>query len=241
MWRWIDWPGRNGQPDLGIDLVARERDSGAPTAIQCKFYDPAHTSAKGDIDSFFTASGKSGFTNRVIVSTTDRWGKNAEEALDDQTIPVPRINMAEIAESPIDWDIAWPQGQLTVDLAPAVKKTPRPHQVAAIEADNTFATWPVLGDKRAGSTRTPRRQRNPTADQHVRDRLLPPPILPEATPKTVTTHRPNKVLLKVGGECQRGQRRRTGHCRCELVQAAMTFMIAKLAAAFSVLARPGRR
>ena len=38
--------------------MARERDTGELTAIQCKFYEPTHTLAKADIDSFFTASGK---------------------------------------------------------------------------------------------------------------------------------------------------------------------------------------
>lgn len=28
VWRWIDWPERKGNPDTGIDLVTRERDSG---------------------------------------------------------------------------------------------------------------------------------------------------------------------------------------------------------------------
>ena len=134
VWRWIDWPDRKGKGDTGIDLVARERDTGEYTAIQCKFYEPTHTLSKGDIDSFFTASGKKPFTNRVIISTTDKWGKNAEDALDDQTTPVQRINMADIAESPIDWDIAWPQGNLTIDPAPAERKEPRPHQVDAINA-----------------------------------------------------------------------------------------------------------
>ena len=132
--RWIDWEGRKGKGDTGIDLVARERDTGAYTAIQCKFYEPTHTLAKADIDSFFTASGKKPFTNRVIISTTDKWGKNAEDALDGQTMPVQRINLADIAESPIDWDIAWPQDGLTIALAPAERKQPRPHQLAAIEA-----------------------------------------------------------------------------------------------------------
>jgi predicted helicase len=132
--RWIDWPDRKGKTDTGIDLVARERDTGEYTAIQCKFYEPTHTLSKGDIDSFFTASGKKPFTNRVIISTTDKWGKNAEDALDNQTTPVQRINMADIAESPIDWDIAWPQGNLTIDLAPAEKKPPWPHQEDAIDA-----------------------------------------------------------------------------------------------------------
>ncbi|MGV7835273.1 restriction endonuclease, partial [Mycobacterium kansasii] len=134
VWRWIDWPDRQGKPDTGIDLVARERDTGDYTAIQCKFYEPSHTLAKADIDSFFTASGKKPFTNRVIVSTTDKWGKNAEAALEDQTIPVQRVSLADIAESPIDWDIAWPQDGLSIELSPAERKKPRPHQEKAIEA-----------------------------------------------------------------------------------------------------------
>ena len=84
VWRWVDWPGRAGKADTGIDLVARERDTGDYTAIQCKFYEPTHTLAKGDIDSFFTASGKTAFTNRVIISTTDRWSHHAETALANQ-------------------------------------------------------------------------------------------------------------------------------------------------------------
>ena len=43
VWRWIDWRDRNGKPDTGIDLFARERDTGEYTAIQCKFYEPTHT------------------------------------------------------------------------------------------------------------------------------------------------------------------------------------------------------
>lgn len=133
VWRWIDWPGRKGKPDTGIDLVARERDSGDYTAIQCKFYEPTHTLRKEDIDSFFTASGKNPFTNRIIISTTDRWGKNAEDALEDQTIPVQRIGLAEIADSPIDWDIAWVDGDLQIDVSEATRHEPRPHQATAIE------------------------------------------------------------------------------------------------------------
>ncbi|MDD7967803.1 DEAD/DEAH box helicase [Actinomycetospora lemnae] len=132
--RWIDWPGRDGKADTGIDLVARERGSGEYTAIQCKFYEPTTTLAKEHIDSFFTASGKKPFTNRVIVSTTDRWGKNAEEALEDQTVPVQRIGLAEIADSPIDWDIAWPAEGLTIELSEATRHEPRKHQAEAIDA-----------------------------------------------------------------------------------------------------------
>lgn len=134
VWRWIDWPGRDGKPDTGIDLVARERDTGQYTAIQCKFYEPDHYLQKSDLDSFFTASGKASFTNRVIISTTNKWGKHAEDALDGQAIPVQRISLEDLAESAIDWDIAWPQGELQVDLAPSTPYTLRPHQQEALDA-----------------------------------------------------------------------------------------------------------
>ena len=153
VWRWIDWPDRQGRPDTGIDLVARERDTGEYTAIQCKFYEPTTTLSRGDLDSFFTASGQTfptaegtrSFTNRVIISTTDRWGVHAEAAINDQTIPVQRIGLAEIAESPIDWAIARPDGELAVELSEAVRNEPRPHQVEAIDA--------VFGGFAAGNDR----------------------------------------------------------------------------------------
>lgn len=132
--RWSDWEGRNGQPDTGIDLVARHRGDGSWTAIQCKFYEPHHYVSKADIDSFLAASGKEGFSNRIIVSTTEHWGGNAEETIKAQAIPVQRIGLSEIAAAPIDWHVAWPaEDQLEVDLKPAAKHQPRPHQQEAIE------------------------------------------------------------------------------------------------------------
>lgn len=134
--RWADWSHREGKADTGIDLVARNRITGEWTAIQCKFFDPKHSLQKTDIDSFFTASGKSwdgiNFTNRVIISTTDRWSTHAEEALENQQIPVQRIGLAEIAESPIDWMRLAPSG-LQFELKKAVKYGLRTHQKLAIE------------------------------------------------------------------------------------------------------------
>ena len=133
VWRWMDWPDRPG-PDTGIDLVARRRDDGELCAIQCKFYEPTHMLSKADIDSFFTASGKQPFTSRIIISTTDKWGKNAEDALSDQTIPVSRIGLADIAESPIAWDLPSSGNSLNVTLQVTQRNEPRPHQEAAIQA-----------------------------------------------------------------------------------------------------------
>ncbi|MFD3897304.1 DEAD/DEAH box helicase [Streptomyces rochei] len=137
VWTWADWPGAaSDKRDVGIDLVAQDRKTGGFCAIQCKFYEPQHTIQKADIDSFFTASGKGHFTRRLIISTTEKWGPHAEEALSGQQVPVTRIGLAEINNSLIDWgSIVWPEpGEKNFHLQLKNKKTPLPHQREAINA-----------------------------------------------------------------------------------------------------------
>jgi len=135
--RWPEWDHREGSHDSGIDLVARSKSTGEWTAIQCKFYDPKRTLQKEDIDSFFTASGRAWdgvrFTNRIVISTTDRWSHHAETALSGQQIPVQRIGLADIAESPIDWMQVSKEG-LEFQLKKAVRHALRPDQKDAIAA-----------------------------------------------------------------------------------------------------------
>ena len=130
VWLWSDWPGREGRPDTGIDLVAQERTGGV-CAIQCKFYDPSHAMRRDDIDSFLAASGRQPFTSRMLVTTTDKWNKNAEDVLDSQQPPVIRLRVRDLDDSTIDW------GQFALDrpdtLARKARKTTRPHQAEAIE------------------------------------------------------------------------------------------------------------
>jgi predicted helicase len=135
VWLWADWPGAAAnKQDTGIDLVAQDRETGGFCAIQCKFYEPDHTVSKADIDSFFTASGKGGFTRRMIISTTEKWGPHAEEALEDQQIPVTRVGLADIAASPVDWRVPAPGVAVEVELSLHAKKQPRPHQAEALKA-----------------------------------------------------------------------------------------------------------
>jgi predicted helicase len=128
---WQEWEGRGNQSDTGIDLVAIGHN-GEYCAIQCKFYDPTHSLQKSDIDSFFTASGKAPFTHRLIISTTDKWSKHAEDALNDQSLPVTRLRVQELENSPIDWtafSITNPE-----KLHRRAVKEVRPHQVDALQA-----------------------------------------------------------------------------------------------------------
>lgn len=136
VWRWSEYPGRGNRPDTGIDLVARSRDSGELTAIQCKFFAPKTTVTKAMLDSFLSASGKAlddgapEFTSRLIVSTSDSWGKNAEEAISNQNIPVERLRVQDLDESSIDWaQFVWDAPQ---DLTTKPRKTPFDYQQVAI-------------------------------------------------------------------------------------------------------------
>ncbi|MGW4232101.1 DEAD/DEAH box helicase [Streptomyces sp. NPDC004980] len=133
VWMWADWPGaEHDKRDTGIDLVAQDRETGGFCAIQCKFYESKHTIQKEDIDSFFTASGKGGFTRRMVISTTEKWGVHAEAALDDQQIPVTRVGLSDIANSPVEWHMPTIGAPLEMQLK--AKKTPRPHQREAIDS-----------------------------------------------------------------------------------------------------------
>lgn len=140
--RWVDWEYNGGKPDTGIDLVARSIDDGSWTAIQCKFYKPTTRISKNNLDSFFEASGRSFltedgeqyFAHRLIISTTDLWSSHAEAALEDQLIPTSRIGVSAIAESPINWDVAFPGSEIQINLSQREIFEPRPHQQAAIDA-----------------------------------------------------------------------------------------------------------
>lgn len=137
VWLWSEYPARGNRVDTGVDLVARNRDSGELTAVQCKFFAPKTTVTKAMLDSFLSASGKAledgtaEFTARLIVSTSDSWGKNAEDAIANQTIPVERLRVQDLDESAIDWSqFVWDEPS---DLATKPHKTPFDYQEAAIK------------------------------------------------------------------------------------------------------------
>lgn len=132
VWMYSDWAklyGRDAK-DVGIDLVAKTRDTNEYHAIQCKCYDESYRLKKSDIDSFFTASGQAPFSHRVIISTTNNWSDNAEAALIGQNPPVTKIDFHALEESVIDWSKYQPREEVQCK----VKNKPRPHQQNAIKA-----------------------------------------------------------------------------------------------------------
>ena len=140
VWTWTEFPYREGQPDTGIDLVAKTRDTNDFWAIQCKFYSEKYSVTKDDVDTFLSASGKSfkvegidtRYSNRIVVSTTDKWSSNAENTIIGQIPKVTRIGLNELINSSVDWN------SFTLDNISAMRnmaqKELRPHQVEALKA-----------------------------------------------------------------------------------------------------------
>lgn len=101
VWMLSEVPESEGIPknDIGVDLVAKKK-TGELVAIQAKFYD--HKIQKSDIDSFLGELGKDYYSEGIIVSTIDDWGKNAEEAVNNRS-DLTRIGLSDLRHSQIDW------------------------------------------------------------------------------------------------------------------------------------------
>ncbi len=110
VWLWEDWrkywiEQGNSDPgtDTGIDLVARTKQTNEYHAIQAKFYDSETTLYKRHIDSFFTASGKKPFTQRLLILTTDNVSHHVDDAMQGQNTPTQKITLSDLENSKINW------------------------------------------------------------------------------------------------------------------------------------------
>jgi predicted helicase len=114
VWLWNEFPGKDdlGGSDTGIDLVALTNE-GDYWAIQCKCYQESSVIDKPSVDSFLSTSSRSfkgedlkttKFSNRLWISTTNKWGPNATEAIKNQQPPVTRLGLHDLAEAAVDWE-----------------------------------------------------------------------------------------------------------------------------------------
>jgi predicted helicase len=110
VWLWEDWragwiEAGHGDPgaDTGIDLVAKTQGTDEYHAIQAKFYDSDSTLYKKQVDSFFTASGKKPFAQRLLILSTDKISPHVDAAMQEQHIPCQKITLADLELSAIDW------------------------------------------------------------------------------------------------------------------------------------------
>ena len=104
VWAWMDWPGREGRMDTGIDLVAREAGSGDLVAIQCKFYAPTATLAWPQVSTFAGMLGQPEFASGMIVSTAGAESANVHSNIERHAKPVRIWRVDDFEGSDADWD-----------------------------------------------------------------------------------------------------------------------------------------
>lgn len=141
VWLWNEFPGKSdlGGSDTGIDLVALTH-AGDYWAIQCKCFQDSATIDKPAVDSFLSTSSREfkneqlqtvGFSFRLWISTTNKWGPKATEAIKNQNPPVTRINLYDLVEARVDWE-KLDQG-ITGEQSRFADRTLKPHQKEALE------------------------------------------------------------------------------------------------------------
>jgi predicted helicase len=108
-------------------------------AVQCKCFQEDSVINKPAVDTFLATSSRefkneemqtTRFAHRLWISTTNKWGSNAQEAIRNQNPPVSRINLFDLIEAPVDWQKI--EDGVHGEAARTPKKSLRPHQKDAL-------------------------------------------------------------------------------------------------------------
>lgn len=141
VWLWNEFPGKIdlGGGDTGIDLVALTHE-GDYWAIQCKCYQETSVIDKPTVDSFLSTSSREfkneqlitvSFAQRLWISTTNKWGPNATEAIKNQNPPVSRLGLFDLMEAPVDWEKL--DNGISGEKSRIADRDLKPHQKDALE------------------------------------------------------------------------------------------------------------
>lgn len=126
VWMWSSAPTNDGA-DIGIDLVAQDREDGTYWAIQCKCFDDEATLDYQTVSTFFGKTGNQGkYPHTMIVTSAARFSNNLDTVA--SSWGTVRIFTDDMAESEIDYT-DWIEGR---SVASRTFKEPRPHQREAI-------------------------------------------------------------------------------------------------------------
>ncbi len=143
---WNDWELRGKEGDRGIDMVVTTT-SKEYIAVQCKYHQ--NNISLNDIATFLTqlqsGVGEVRFKKGIIISTSNL-SSNALKAIEQIRSNGMGIDIDEITEedfiySQIDWEKLDPM-QTQDELPLCDKKSPRPHQVEAINATKEYFSEP---------------------------------------------------------------------------------------------------
>ncbi|MEE0872994.1 MAG: DEAD/DEAH box helicase family protein [Ruminococcus sp.] len=128
VWMWSNAPTNDGA-DIGIDLVAKDREDNSYWAIQCKCLDDDATLHYQPVGTFYGKTGIDGtYPHTMIVTSASRFSAHLETVADSWNTV--RIFTDNMAESEIDYS-DWIEGRT---ITTRVLKQPREHQRMAINA-----------------------------------------------------------------------------------------------------------
>jgi predicted helicase len=99
VWKWMEWPDREG-PDIGIDLVAKEKD-GSLCAIQCKCYADDATLAEKQITNFIADAEAEKIKNKILAYTGATLTPHANRILKKTHCGI--IQQEHLRSSSVDW------------------------------------------------------------------------------------------------------------------------------------------
>ena len=114
VWLWKNFPHKNqlGGKDLGIDIVAETFENNF-IAVQCKFYSDNSTVEKKFVDSFISNSARKffvdgiekNFSERIWISTTENYSKNALEMMKNQSPEIKILNLENLRHAQVNWSL----------------------------------------------------------------------------------------------------------------------------------------
>ena len=128
VWRWNEWPGRNGEIDTGVDLVAQYQGSDEICAIQCKFYSPSTQVSRKDATNFIVEADRIEASGRIFVSTTDKITKIVMRDFDNPSKPVNLLGLDDLRSRDVSWPEIWNPESLQIK---SKRFEPRPDQITA--------------------------------------------------------------------------------------------------------------
>ena len=134
VWLWKEWTALRTDfdgVDIGIDLVARDRDGGY-YAIQCKCYEENTRVTKPQIDSFISASASDVFTKRILIHTAGGLNANVRRTIDPLGDKFHVIGYGHLASRPINWPDLRYESPEHLDYRP-VRFSLQPHQKEAFD------------------------------------------------------------------------------------------------------------
>ena len=131
---WAEWAAVRSDfdaQDIGIDLVAEEREGGF-CAIQCKCYAPTTRISKPHVDSFVSASARRPFTARILVDTGGGWNPNATKTILGAEPECQVLRFDDLASARFNWPDLERKSPEALTLRQEVFEL-RPHQRAAFD------------------------------------------------------------------------------------------------------------